>query len=197
VHPGEILNMPPKCGPEHAETLEAVLQDFERLVLPGITHWNHPGFMAYFGITGSAPGILGDLVSSAINSNGMLWKTCPALTELERVVLRWYATALGLPSSWFSMITDTASTSTLVALAAAREQSAWVCVKKATGALPANLAKFSRTLGRDLCRCWHCSSGHLPLGGGKDREPARPSRGLAAPTGRTAGPWLSLPSDRG
>jgi aromatic-L-amino-acid decarboxylase len=77
--------------------------------------------MAYFGITGSAPGILGELVSSAINSNGMLWKTCPALTELERVVLRWYATALGLPHSWFGMIADTASTSTLVALAAARE----------------------------------------------------------------------------
>ena len=97
------------------------LRDLTEIILPGITHWNHPGFMAYFGITGSAPGILGELVSGTLNSNGMLWKTCPALTELERVVLRWYAAAVGLPVSWFGMITDTASTSTLVALAAARE----------------------------------------------------------------------------
>lgn len=121
TRPGEIEKALPPSAPLHGEPLEAWLKDLEEIILPGITHWNHPGFMAYFGITGSGAGILGDLVSSAFNVNGMLWKTCPALTELERVVLRWYAGALGLPTGWFGMLTDTASTSTLVALAAARE----------------------------------------------------------------------------
>lgn len=121
VLPGEIEKALPAAAPEQGEPVEMWLKDLDEVILPGITHWNHPGFMAYFGITGSAPGILGELVSGAINSNGMLWKTCPALSELERVVLRWYVSALGLPSSWFGMITDTASTSTLVALTAARE----------------------------------------------------------------------------
>ncbi len=121
MRPGEIERALPPAAPLHGEPLESWLKDLEEIILPGITHWNHPGFMAYFGITGSGPGILGDLVSSAFNVNGMLWKTCPALTELERVVLRWYAAALGLPAGWFGMFTDTASTSTLVALTAARE----------------------------------------------------------------------------
>jgi len=121
MRPGEIEKALPPTPPLHGEPLESWLKDLEEIILPGITHWNHPGFMAYFGITGSGPGILGDLVSSAFNVNGMLWKTCPALTELERVVLRWYAAALGLPAGWFGMFTDTASTSTLVALTAARE----------------------------------------------------------------------------
>lgn len=121
VAPGDIEKALPQTAPARGEPVENWLGDLDTIILPGVTHWNHPGFMAYFGITGSAPGILGELVTSAINSNGMLWKSCPALTELERVVLRWFAAAIGLPSSWFGMITDTASTSTLVALAAARE----------------------------------------------------------------------------
>lgn len=121
MSPGEVERALPQAAPVQGEPVERWLKDLEEIILPGITHWNHPGFMAYFGITGSAPGILGELVSAAINSNGMLWKTCPALTELEQVVLRWYASAMGLPTAWFGMITDTASTSTLVALAAARE----------------------------------------------------------------------------
>ncbi len=119
--PGQIEKALPRCAPERGEPLEAWLKDLDDVILPGITHWNHPGFMAYFGITASAPGILGELVSGMINVNGMLWKTSPALVELEQVVLRWYAGAMGLPTDWFGMITDTASTSTLVALAAARE----------------------------------------------------------------------------
>ena len=121
VRPGETAAALPAEPPECGEPVERWLEDLERTIVPAVTHWNHPGFMAYFGITGSAPGILGELVSAALNSNGMLWKTCPALTELEQVVLRWLASALGLPAAWFGMITDTASTSTLVALAAARE----------------------------------------------------------------------------
>jgi aromatic-L-amino-acid decarboxylase len=123
VTPGDVEKALPPIAPARGEPVEAWIKDLEETLLPGVTHWNHPGFMAYFGITGSAPGILGELVSGALNSNGMLWKTCPALTELERVVARWYATAIGLPVDWFGMITDSASTSTLLALAAAREAS--------------------------------------------------------------------------
>jgi len=121
VRPGETAAALPAAAPAGREAVDRWLEDLDRIVVPAVTHWNHPGFMAYFGITGSAPGILGELVAAALNTNGMLWKTCPALTELEQVVLRWLAAALGLPTAWFGMITDTASTSTLVALAAARE----------------------------------------------------------------------------
>jgi aromatic-L-amino-acid decarboxylase len=121
ISPGKIEAALPKQSPRTGEPVERWLEDLDKIILPGITHWNHPGFMAYFANTGSAPGILAELICAAINSNGMLWKTCPALTELERVVLRWYAAAIGLPEGLFGMITDTASTSTLVALAAARE----------------------------------------------------------------------------
>lgn len=121
VRPGDVTAALPPAPPTSGDGVEAWLADLERVVLPAVTHWNHPGFLAYFGITGSGPGIVGELVSAALNANGMLWKTCPALTEVEQVVLRWYAQALGLPAGWFGMLTDTASTSTLVALAAARE----------------------------------------------------------------------------
>lgn len=122
VQPGWLTAQLPAAPPEVGEPPEAWFADLDRLILPAVTHWNHPGFLGYFGITGSPPGVVADLVSSALNVNGMLWKTCPALTELEQVVLSWYAQALGLPSSWFGMMTDTASTSTLLALGAARER---------------------------------------------------------------------------
>jgi len=119
--PGDLENHLPGKPPELGDAPQRWLEDLDRLLLPGITHWNHPGFMAYFGITGSGPGILGELVSATLNVNGMLWRTSPALTELEFVVLRWYRVAMGLSAPWFGMLTDTASTSTLVALTAARE----------------------------------------------------------------------------
>jgi aromatic-L-amino-acid/L-tryptophan decarboxylase len=121
VKPGDIMRQLPAEPPASGEPVESWIRDLETIILPGITHWNHPGFLAYFGITGSGPGILGELVAASLNVNGMLWKTSPALTELEQVVLRWYASATGLPTGWFGMVTDTASTSTLVCLAAARE----------------------------------------------------------------------------
>jgi aromatic-L-amino-acid/L-tryptophan decarboxylase len=121
VKPGDVTRALPAEPPAHREPIETWLKDLDDVIVPGVTHWNHPGFMAYFGITGSAPGILAEIVTAALNVNGMLWKTSPALTELEQVVLRWYATAMGLPRDWFGMVTVTASTSTLVALAAARE----------------------------------------------------------------------------
>jgi aromatic-L-amino-acid decarboxylase len=90
--------------------------------MPGVTHWNHPGFLAYFANTASGPGILGELVSAALNQVGILWRTSPVLAELEQVTTGWLRDAMGLPTAWFGMITDTASTSTLLALAAARER---------------------------------------------------------------------------
>jgi aromatic-L-amino-acid/L-tryptophan decarboxylase len=121
VKPGDVAAALPEHPPAHGEPLEAILADVDRIIVPGLTHWNHPGFMAYFGITGSPPGILGETIAAALNVNAMLWRTSPAATELEAVTMRWAAELLGLPTGWFGQITDTASSSTLWALAAARE----------------------------------------------------------------------------
>jgi len=121
VTPGEVAASLPWSAPFHGEPLETILQDIDRLILPGITHWNHPAFFAYFGISGSGPGIVGELLAAALNVNAMLWRTSPAATELEQRTLAWVAEMLGLPREWFGEITDTASASTLYALAAARE----------------------------------------------------------------------------
>ena len=120
VAPGELKAALPDSAPEEGEPIDAILDDFEKIILPGVTHWNHPGFFAYFSITGSSPGILGELLSAALNVNGMLWQTSPAATELEEVALDWLRKLLGLPDSFAGVIMDTASVSTLCAIAAAR-----------------------------------------------------------------------------
>jgi len=122
VKPGEVTDQLPAHGPEQPEAMEAILRDFEQTVVPGLTHWNAPGFMAYFANTASGPGILGEMLAAGLNVNGILWKTAPALTELEQVTLGWLRDWMGLPPSWFGMIHDTASISTLHAIAAARVQ---------------------------------------------------------------------------
>src|SRR5216683_5131261 len=119
--PGDIRHALPDKPPVEPEAMETILADFERVLLPGITHWNSPGFLAYFSITGSGPGILGEMLSAALNVNAMLWRTSPAATELEQVTLDWLRQMLGLPSPLFGVINDTASSGTLYALAAARE----------------------------------------------------------------------------
>jgi aromatic-L-amino-acid decarboxylase len=119
--PGDIRHALPGQPPAGPEAMEAILADFDGLLLPGITHWNSPGFMAYFAITGSGPGILGEMLSSALNINAMLWRTSPAATELEQVTLDWLRQMLGLPRPLFGVINDTASSGSLYALAAARE----------------------------------------------------------------------------
>ena len=121
VAPGEVRAALPASPPARGESLDAILDDFERVVVPGITHWNHPGFFAYFAISSSAPGIIGELLAAALNVNGMLWKTSPSATELEQVALDWLRQLMGLEGEWFGTITDTASISTMLALAAARE----------------------------------------------------------------------------
>ena len=121
VAPGEVAATLPTEPPVSAESLDTILDDFERLIIPGVTHWNHPGFFAYFAITASAPGILAEMLMSTLNINAMLWKTSPSATELELRTLDWLRQLLGLGDGWFGLINDTASISTLLALAAARE----------------------------------------------------------------------------
>ena len=119
--PGDIASQLPSAPPVEPEPMEKILADFEDILLPGITHWNHPGFFAYFSITGSGPGILGELLTAALNVNGMLWRTSPSATELEEVTLDWLRQMLGLPENFRGIITDTASISSMLAIAAARE----------------------------------------------------------------------------
>jgi aromatic-L-amino-acid decarboxylase len=120
VQPGDVRAQLPASPPERGEPFSALLADLDSVILPGITHWNHPRFFAYFAITGSPPGILAELLSAALNVNAMTWRTSPAGTELEELVLDWLAQLLGLPAGLHGHIEDTASTSTLAALAAAR-----------------------------------------------------------------------------
>jgi len=124
VKPGDLIDALPHCAPEHGEPMSAILEDFERLIVPAATHWNHPGFMAYFATSASGPGILGEMLSAAMNMNGMLWKTSPAVVELEQVTLKWLWRAIGLPGDPFGIIFDTASTASMHAIAAAREMAA-------------------------------------------------------------------------
>ncbi len=121
VEPGAIRSQLSGLPPDDPEPMSAIIDDVEKVIVPGLTHWNHPAFMAYFGITGSAPGILGELLCAAFNVNAMLWKTSPAATELEEVVLDWLRQMIGLPAGFSGIIYDTASVSTMHAIAAARE----------------------------------------------------------------------------
>jgi aromatic-L-amino-acid decarboxylase len=121
VRPGDVRRAIPAGPPIAPEPLEALLPDVERIVVPGMTHWNHPGFFAYFANSSTAPALLAEMLATAFNANAMLWKTCPAATEMEIAVLEWLRQLTGLPAGLFGVIHDCASTSTLVALAAARE----------------------------------------------------------------------------
>jgi aromatic-L-amino-acid decarboxylase len=121
VQPGEVEKQFADAASEDGKPYDALFAEFREKILPGITHWNHPSFFAYFSITGSQAGVIGELLTAAINANGMLWKTSPALTELETLALRWLRDALGLPPNLFGIINDTASINVFLALAAARE----------------------------------------------------------------------------
>jgi aromatic-L-amino-acid/L-tryptophan decarboxylase len=121
VVPGEIRELLPASPPESGEPLGDILRDFETQIVPGITHWNHPGFFGYFATSSSVPGIIAELLVSALDVKAMLWRTSPAATELEQVTTDWLRQMLGLPGGWFGFLNDTASISSMLALAAARE----------------------------------------------------------------------------
>ena len=121
VKPGEITSALPDHAPEYGEPFDQVMADFKRVLVPGLTHWNHPGFFAYFAISASAPGVLAEFLSAALNQQAMLWRTSPAATELEAVALGWLRKLMGLPDAFEGVIFDTASIGTMHALVAARE----------------------------------------------------------------------------
>jgi aromatic-L-amino-acid decarboxylase len=121
VEPGDIRKRLPESPPEQGEPFAHVLRDLDEILLPGITHWQSPRFFAYFAVSAAEPGILAELLAATLNSVSFLWRTSPAATELEAVTLDWVAQLLGLPAGWHGHIEDTASTSTIAALAAARE----------------------------------------------------------------------------
>jgi aromatic-L-amino-acid/L-tryptophan decarboxylase len=121
IEPGSLRPLFSTAPPESPEAISAILDDYRRIFEPNVTHWQHPRFLAYFSSAASGPGIIGEMLTAVLNSNSMLWRTSPAGTELEMVVVSWLRQALGLPDAFDGLITDTASTSSLLALAAARQ----------------------------------------------------------------------------
>ncbi len=149
VRPGEVRDLLAAHPPEHGEPFSSILDDLERIIVPGITHWQSPNFFAYFPANSSAPAILGDLLSSGLAVQGMLWSTSPACTEVETHMLDWLVEMLGLPARFAStgsgggVIQDTASSAVLCALVAARER-ATQGRSNETGA-PGNLTVYTST----------------------------------------------------
>ncbi len=119
--PGDIKKSLPDNVPVKGNNLNNALKEFDKIIVPGLTHWNHPNFNAYFSNTGSGPALLGDILSAAVNINAMLWKTSPSATELEERMIDWMKELLGVPEYFFGMIVDTASSATFTAIVAARE----------------------------------------------------------------------------
>jgi aromatic-L-amino-acid decarboxylase len=122
VEPGEVIRQLPSSPPEEGENFDEVFKDFESIIMPGITHWQHPSFHAYFNANNSYPSILGEMLTSAIGAQCMSWQTSPAATELEERVMEWTGQLLGLPEAWAGVIQDTASTATLCSFLSAREK---------------------------------------------------------------------------
>src|SRR5437773_3234095 len=120
--PGAIAERLDAAAPERGASLEEIFADVERVIVPGVAHWAHPQFMSYFGCTTTSPGILAEIIIAALNVNAMTWRTSPAATELETLVLDWLRQWLGLPKDFSGVVYDTASISTMHALAVAREE---------------------------------------------------------------------------
>ncbi|MEM9292199.1 MAG: pyridoxal-dependent decarboxylase [Acidobacteriota bacterium] len=151
VEPGAIRQRLPQRAPEQGESFEAILADVEEILMPGITHWQSPNFFAFFPSNSSPPSVLGDLLSSGLGIQGMLWATSPAATELETHIMDWLVEAMGLPSSFLStesgggVIQDTASSATLCSLLAAREQATDFEVNRRGGEAAAKLVAYTST----------------------------------------------------
>ncbi len=122
AQPGDLVRALPASPPQDGEPFEAIFADFEQHVVPGLTHWNHPRFFAYFAISAAPVAVLAEALAAALDVNAMLWRTSPAATELEDVTLGWLRQMLGLPDAFHGIIYDTASISGFTALAAARER---------------------------------------------------------------------------
>ncbi len=122
VAPKDILNQIPSSPPQETETFESIMKDVNEKIMPGITHWQHPNFHAYFPGNSSFPSLLGEMITSTLGAQCMIWETSPAAAELEEAVMNWLKEMMDLPDKWHGVIQDTASTATLVALISARER---------------------------------------------------------------------------
>ena len=156
--PGDLLAALPASPPEEGESMAAILADFEHDVMPGVTHWNHPRFFAYFPANNSGPSILGEMLSAGLGVNGMLWQTSPAATELEQRMMAWLGQLIGLPDGFHGVIHDTASTATFCALVCARERTTGFEANRAglgaAGAAPRAPARCASTRrARRILRC--------------------------------------------
>ena len=136
VKPGDVKNKLPNHAPQSGEQIKKIIEDLNKIILPGTTHWQHPNFMAYFNSTASGPGILGELISATFNVNSMLWKSAPASTVLEETVLSWFREIINLPKEFWGIIYDTASVSSMHAIAAARENAGFDIRKKGMSGIP-------------------------------------------------------------
>ncbi|MCU0722573.1 MAG: pyridoxal-dependent decarboxylase [Planctomycetes bacterium] len=147
LKPGAIRSRLPASAPEKGEPFEALFRDFREIVVPGMTHWNHPGWFAYFPANNSPPSVLAEMLTAAIGAQCMSWQTSPAATELEQVVMEWLRKMTGLPDGFTGVIQDTASSSTLVALLTARERATkWGVVRDGASAPDASkLAVYAST----------------------------------------------------
>src|SRR6266436_4515654 len=122
--PGAILAALPARPPEESEPFEKILSDIDRVIVPGMVHWSHPMFLGYFGWTTTAPAILGEIITAPLNVNAMTWRTCPAATELETLVIDWIRQWMDFPREFGGVVYDTASVGVMHALAVAREEAA-------------------------------------------------------------------------
>jgi aromatic-L-amino-acid decarboxylase len=123
TEPGDVKKQLPALPPDSGESFDAIVRDLDRVIVPALSHWQHPQFFGYFPSNGSLASVLGDYVSTGLGVLGIAWQSSPALTELEEVVTDWMRSMLGLSTAWSGVIQDTASTSTLIALICARERS--------------------------------------------------------------------------
>jgi len=121
VRPGDVVNALPACAPDEAEPFERIFEDFERIIVPAGTHWNHPRFFAYFATSSAPVAVLAEALVATLDVKAMLWRTSPAATELEEVTMGWLGRLLHVPDAWMGIIYDTASIAGFTALAAARE----------------------------------------------------------------------------
>ncbi len=193
----------PPTAPEHGQSFASLLEDIDRVILPGVTHWQSPRFFAYFSTTGSAPGVLAELITAALNNVGILWRASPALQELEETVMAWLAGLLGLPAGWHGHLEEGASLSTLAALAAAREARPGARVVVCSEHAHSSVDKACRVLELELRKVPADAEFRLRpdlldltgrLRGRRDRRhdvqhlgrPGRPHRGVVRARGRVA-----------
>ena len=146
VRPGEIAGRLPAAAPAAGEPFERIFEDFERIVLPGMTHWQHPSFFAYFPANSSPPSVLAEMLTATLGAQCMLWQTSPAATEMETRVLDWLRQLIGLPEGFVGVIQDSASSATLCAILAARERATgWQANEDGLGACPSARLLLLRT----------------------------------------------------